>query len=191
MKVSREQAAENRERILQAAARLFRENGIDGVGIDGIMKSAGLTHGGFYGHFSSKDDLAAEACNRSFVRSADRWAAMAETSPETALHDIVDSYLSPRHRDEPGTGCSLAALAGDMPRQPPAMRRGFTASLRSHIETLTRLLTGRTAGDRRQKALAAMAGLVGAVTLARAVDDKALSSEILAAAAAVFGDAGQ
>jgi TetR/AcrR family transcriptional repressor of nem operon len=189
MKVSRAQAEENKKRILRAASRLFRQNGLDGVGIDGIMKDAGLTHGGFYGHFASKDDLAAEACGRSFTRSAARWAELAETQPETALAEIVGGYLSARHRDDPGTGCSLAALAGDMARQQGGVRHGFTQSLRSHIDTLTKLLGGRGKAARREKAVATMAGLVGAMVLARAVDDPAFSDEILDASAKIFGGA--
>lgn len=188
MKVSREQAAENRKRILVAASRLFRENGLEGVGIDAIMKDAGLTHGGFYGHFASKDDLAAEACGRSFVKSAARWAALAEQQPDTALSEIVGTYLSAQHRDHPSTGCSLAALAGDVARQKGGVRRAFTDSLKSHIATLAGLLPGRTKAARREQALATMAGLVGGLVLARAVDDPALSDEILRAARAAFGD---
>lgn len=187
MKVSREQSAENRQRILRAASRLFREHGLDGVGIDGIMKDAGMTHGGFYGHFASKDELVAEACGRSFARSAARWAALAEAAPDTALGEIVGTYLSARHRDDPGTGCSLAALAGDVARQQGAVRRAFTDSLRSHLETLAGLLPGRGKAARREKALATMAGLVGGLVLARAVDDPGLSDEILKATSAAFG----
>lgn len=187
MKVSREQAADNRQRILDAAARLFRESGFDGVGIDGIMRDAGLTHGGFYGHFASKEDLAAQACARSLGRSERRWAALADSNPDGALADIVRGYLSRRHRDDPGAGCAISALAGDIARHRGPVRRAFTDSLRAHVDTLTRLVRGRSKAARRETALAAMAGLAGALMLARAVDDEAFSDEIMDAAVAIFG----
>src|SRR5262245_24790993 len=109
MKVTREQAAENRERIVNTAARLFRERGFDGVGVADIMKGAGLTHGGFYGHFASKDDLAAEACARALEKSAMKWSAILDTDANP-LDTIVASYLSEAHRDRPGSGCAIAAL---------------------------------------------------------------------------------
>ena len=122
MRVSREQVAENRQRILEVAARLFREKGFEGVGVDGIMEEAGLTHGGFYGHFASKADLAEQACAAAVGRSAEKWEAMARGGPETGLAEIARSYLSKRHRDNPGTGCAFAALGGEVARRSDAMR---------------------------------------------------------------------
>src|SRR5262245_10098091 len=113
MKVTREQAVENRERIVAAAARLFREHGFDGIGVADIMKSAGLTHGGFYGHFGSKDDLAAEACARALDRSVTKWDAIAAADGDP-LATIVGSYLSEAHRDRPGSGCMVAAVGSDV-----------------------------------------------------------------------------
>src|SRR5437870_9078504 len=113
MKVSREQAAQNRERILHAAAQLFRERGFEGVGVADLMKEAGLTHGGFYGHFSSKEDLMAQACARASARSRSLWSKLAERSPQDPLSEIAGVYLTSRHRDNPGEGCLMAALATD------------------------------------------------------------------------------
>jgi TetR/AcrR family transcriptional repressor of nem operon len=186
MKVSREQATQNRERVLDAAAALFRQHGYDGIGVADLMKQAGLTHGGFYGQFESKDELVVQACARSFAASHKRWLHDIETSPD-ALGAIVTRYLSTRHRDEPGQGCTLTTLAVDAPRRGRALQRAFTDGLRPYIDMLGRLLPGRRAEIRRERALVAMATLVGAIVLARAVDDRALSEEILSATAASFG----
>src|ERR1700716_2694511 len=180
MRVSREKAAENRERIVDAAARLFRDKGFDGVGVDAIMKDAGLTHGGFYGHFASKEALAAEAVACAFGRSA------ARQSDIGSLGELVSDYLSERHRADRANGCAVAALGADYGRQGQALRKVLTASVRRQIDRLASLLKRRGAA-RRRRALASYAGMVGALTLARAVDDPVLAQEILAAARDVFG----
>ena len=187
MKVSKEQMAENRERILDVAAQLFREKGFDGIGVADLMKSAGLTHGGFYGHFASKDELMAEASARALQRLQAAWAAMAREASaqgQEPLAVIEAAYLSPRHRDAPGQGCLLAALGSDAARQGPAVRRAVTEGVRAQVEGLASLVPGRTKAARRQRALADYASLVGAMVLARAVDDEDRSNEILRAAAA-------
>ena len=117
MKVSREQAAQNRERIVQTAAQLFRERGFDGIGVADLMKAAGLTHGGFYGHFSSKEDLIAEASARALMGSLALFVKVAERAPRDPLSAVADAYLTSRHRDKPGEGCVLAALGPDVSRQ--------------------------------------------------------------------------
>lgn len=185
MKVSREQAAQNRERVLDAAATLFRQHGFDGIGVADLMKQAGLTHGAFYGQFESKDELVVEACARSLAASHGRWLRDIQTSPDP-LAAIVTRYLSIRHRDLPGQGCTLTTLAVDAPRRGRALQRAFTDGLRPFVDMLSGLLPGRRAEVRRERALVAMATLVGAVVLARAVDDRALSDEILHATAASF-----
>jgi TetR/AcrR family transcriptional repressor of nem operon len=164
----------------------FRKHGFDGIGVSDIMKAAGLTHGGFYGHFASKEVLAAEACARA---RPDPWASWMDAPPEGRLEGIVRSYLTPRHRDDRARGCLFAALGSDIVRQPRPVRRAFTERFRSKIDILRSLVPGRSAAARREKALATMAGLVGALMLARAVDDPALSEEILEAASTVFGKA--
>jgi TetR/AcrR family transcriptional repressor of nem operon len=191
MRVSREQAAENRDRIIDVAGRLFRERGLDGIGVANLMKAAGLTHGGFYGNFESKEDLAVEACERVLARSSETWPAMAK-DPEAPLKGLLDWYLTARHRDRPGEGCIYAALASDIARQnSPALRRTFTAGLRPMIDTLVRIVPGRSRAARRQKAIACLSAMVGALILARAVDDTELSNQILAAARASSGEPGR
>jgi TetR/AcrR family transcriptional repressor of nem operon len=183
MKVTREQAAANRERVVEAASLLFRKHGFDGVGVADIMKAAGLTHGGFYGQFASKEDLAAEACAHA---GPDPWSAWMRAPPENRLAGIVRSYLTPRHRDNRTQGCLFAALGSDVARQPRSVRRAFTERVRSRIEVLGNVVPGRTAAARRDRAMATLAGLVGALILSRAVDDPILSEEILQAAATTF-----
>lgn len=177
MKVTRQQAAANRERILEAAAKLFRERGLDGIGVADLMKNAGLTHGGFYGHFASKEELMAQACARALGNSAEKWRGR-------PLSAIVESYLSTRHRDNPGAGCAIATLGGDVSRQGAPVRRAFTDGVRSLVEVLAGLVRGKTRAAKRRQALAVYASMVGALVLARAVDDPQMSEEILEAVAA-------
>jgi TetR/AcrR family transcriptional repressor of nem operon len=184
MKVSREQAAANRERIVEVAGKLFREHGFDGIGVADLMKAAGLTHGGFYGHFKSKDDLAAQACGRALARSSQRWVRRAEESAGDARAELIKQYLSEAHRDASGSGCVLAALGSDAGRQGRAIRRALTEGLGSLVDVLAKLAPSRSRAAKRQQALADMAQMVGAMVLARAIDDPTLSKEILDAAIA-------
>jgi TetR/AcrR family transcriptional repressor of nem operon len=179
MKVSREQVALNRERIVETAARLFREKGYDGIGVADLMKNAGLTHGGFYGHFDSKEDLLAEATAHAMGKSVARWQGLAARTPETALAQIGESYLSEYHRDHAGSGCSVTTLGADIARLGPKAQHALTAGVAGQIEVLEGLMPDQAAADKRRRALATYAALAGAVMLARAVDDEALSQEIL------------
>jgi TetR/AcrR family transcriptional repressor of nem operon len=179
MRVTRQKAAENREKIVATATRLFRENGFDGVGLDAIMESAGLTHGGFYRHFRSKDDLAAEAVAHGLATNAGRQAEL------PSLEALVSSYLSSEHRADLARGCTIAALGSDMTRQGKEVRRALTVHVRGQIDRLAGWTDGANAVARRRRAIATLAEMVGALILARAVDDAALSDEILAAGRAV------
>ena len=179
MKVSREQAAQHRERILEAAAQRFRERGFEGIGVADLMKEAGLTHGGFYGHFSSKDDLIAEACARALAQSLARWHKVADRASGDPLSALAGAYLTSSHRDNPGAGCVLAALGPDVSRQGPAVRHSVTGYVRSACDLLAKLVPGKSKAARRQEAISTWATLVGAIVIARAVDDPALSQEIL------------
>ncbi|MGY4289771.1 TetR/AcrR family transcriptional repressor of nem operon [Bradyrhizobium sp. LM2.7] len=170
MKVSREQMAENRRRILDAASRLFRERGFDAVSVAEVMKAAGLTHGGFYGHFASKDDLVTQTL--AHVLAVDAGGG-------GDLGAYLDDYLSPRHRDNAAGGCPTAGLAADMRHQTPAARAAMTAGLRSQIDRVSKALPQLDAADRRRPAIGSWAAMVGAVILARAIDDPALSDEVL------------
>ncbi|WP_434623270.1 TetR/AcrR family transcriptional regulator [Azospirillum sp. B2RO_4] len=191
MRVSKEQAAENRRRVVEVASALFRERGFNGIGVADLMKEAGLTHGGFYGQFASKEDLAAEACARAMEVMAERWDDAAETPPgDGALAAMLEGYLTPRHRDHSAAGCPIAALGVDVSRQGGAVRGAFTRGLRPFIDRLQRLVPGRSAEAKRRAALATLSGMVGALILSRAVDDPALSEEILDAARESLGRAG-
>ena len=182
MRVSRKKSAENRERIIDAAGALFRAKGFSASGVADIMKAADLTHGGFYGHFSSKDDLVAQASERAMARAAENWSKIVAAAPDAPYAALLKHYLSPRHRDDPGHGCAFAALSGDAARCGEPVRHAFAAGLETLIDIIADSIPGRSKAVRRRKAVAAMTSLVGALTLARAVDDAALSDEILGAA---------
>lgn len=182
MRVSREKAAEHRERIIEAAGALFRERGFGGIGVADIMKAADMTHGGFYGHFASKDDLIAQASRRSMARAAVNWRKLVAGAPDHPYAALLNHYLSPRHRDDPGRGCAFAALSGDAARCGKPVRKAFADGLEPLIDTLSEVCSGRTKAARRRKAIAALAELIGALILARAVGGAALSDEILGAA---------
>ena len=182
MRVSREQAAGNRAKIVDVAARLFRQKGFDGVGLDEIMREAGLTHGGFYRHFASKDDLAAEALTKALVRGTEKLSRF------TDLNGYVVAYLSDVHCADRGDGCGLAALGSDVAREGAGVRRALTDYVAARLGWIAALFGG-SAAARRKRAIATLSGMVGALILARAVDDPALSKEILAAAREAFGKA--
>lgn len=184
MRVSREQAAANREHILDVATASFRERGFDGIGVADVMHAAGLTHGGFYGHFASKEDLIAQASARGVARSVTRWQRLAERYPDNPLGAIAANYLSQRHCDDPGTGCTLAALGSDLGRQPASVRHGVTDGLRASFAVLANIVSGKSKAAKRDRAMATYASLVGGIVLARAVDDPQLAKQILTAVAA-------
>ena len=186
MKVSRTQAAANRDRVVEVAGRLLRENGFDGIGVDGLMQEAGLTHGGFYKSFGSKEGLTAEACAQAMTHNAAHRAALIDEAGKNALAALVNDYLSVGHRDRPGSGCAFAALATDAARRSTAVRSVFTHGLQSMVDQVVRITPGRAA-KRRDAALATIAGLVGALILARAVDDPELSRDLLAAGRRALG----
>ncbi len=185
-RVSREQADSNRTAITDAASRLFRERGINGVSVSDLMAAAGFTHGGFYGHFDSKDALAAEACRAAFDRSAGRWKKRIGESESdvSARAALVDNYLSDKARRSPGISCPASSLAVDAAREPSEspVRDSFAAG----VEELTGILaalqrTGEAEAGRRQ-ALADLSTMVGALVLARATAGREISDEILTAA---------
>jgi len=178
MKVSRAQAEENRERILDNAAQLFRERGFDGIGLNDLMQAAGLTRGGFYGHFESKDDLAAQATRRALQNNREQWKKQTDRS----LQAWVKAYLSDAHRDHIGAGCGLVALAGDAARGGPAVQAALAEGVQNLVATLQKQMPGADAGEQREQALAMLSTLVGALLLSRAVGDAGLSRELREAA---------
>jgi len=183
MKVSKTQAAENRAGIVDAAARLYREKGLSGVGVAEITRDAGLTHGGLYRHFESKDALAREACLRAFewtITPLDGLEQDANASALEKLQAMVDSYLSTRHRDHPGEGCPAAALATDAARAGPEMSEVFAQGVERNIQRFMRVLEGESA-EKRAQTMVLLSSMVGALALARATaaGNPALSQEIL------------
>lgn len=183
-RASREQVDKNREAIEQASARLFRERGLNGVSVAELMAGAGLTHGGFYGHFASKDALAAQACKRAFEESAARWERRIERAagdPQAILASLIEPYLTQAHCADPGHGCAAVALASDVAREPAdkPVRQAYVEGFRSLVKDMESTVASDNADTRRQEALIRMAMLVGAVTLARAVEGDTLSDNIL------------
>jgi TetR/AcrR family transcriptional regulator, transcriptional repressor for nem operon len=176
MRVSKERAADNRDRILNAAARLMRERGIAGVGVDALTEAAGMTHGSLYSQFGSKERLVEEAVAYAI-------ASKGREMPEVfSLGDYVSEYLSTAHRNGPGNGCPMAALCCDVSRQSDGVRARFTAGLRGMMGRLSgRMGSGLKQRQRDEEALAMIASMVGALVLARAVNDAKLSEEILRA----------
>ena len=173
MRKSKEAAAETRKRIVRAAARQFRENGIVATGLADLMKAAGLTHGGFYKHFASKDQLVAEATALAVDTLLEGMAA------HPTVKGAVAAYLSARHRDNPASGCPLAALGGELSRSDRKTRDAATEGFVRLVE----ILAGKAGtADARRRALAAAATMIGAMTMSRLVTDAKLSDEILRAA---------
>jgi len=194
---SRADKAESHERIVRVAAARFRESGVEGVGVADLMKEAGLTHGGFYRHFASRDELVAEAVARALrdgaraVSAVDR--ALSDESKQidgtpasrkrALLAVVLDGYLSLAHRDGLATSCAVTTLAGDVARSNDGARAAFTRQVEIYVELLMKLIAEDKQKARRMKALAALSTLVGAVSMARAVNDEKLSREILTTAA--------
>jgi TetR/AcrR family transcriptional regulator, transcriptional repressor for nem operon len=190
VRVSKQKAAENRQQILAAAARLFRENGIAATGVDMITRRAGLTHGGLYSQFGSKDAVAAAAILLASRNSARRLGRHTERPPAAqGLRKVVRQYLSTSHRDERGRGCVLAALGTDIARQPRAVRQAFTVAVKGAFDLMAGWMPDRAVSLRQQKAIAAFSAMTGALILARAVSDEALSQEILSVSAKSVVDA--
>jgi AcrR family transcriptional regulator len=172
---------ETRQRILDAAARQFRARGVSSSGLAGIMAEAGLTNGAFYVHFESKEDLIRAVLDDALSRREQVWRKL--DGAEGGLSSMIDDYLSPRHRDNPGRGCPTAAMVAEVAREPSATRATFTARVAAVIARIAARLQGRPAGQREADALAIYALMVGALQLARAVNDASLSDKILASGA--------
>lgn len=180
MRVSREQAAENREKIITTAAQLFREKGFAGIGVADLMKSAGLTHGGFYGHFDSKEDLMAQACERAVDQLLQAGEVRRKESNDTPYIAFLKNYLSIGHRDNPGAGCLMAALGAEAARQNPTVRSAFTQSAKRVAAALMEIIPATNKKKARENALVTLSMIVGAQTIARALDDEEVSQEVLA-----------
>jgi TetR/AcrR family transcriptional regulator, transcriptional repressor for nem operon len=185
-RASRAQAETNRQAITHVSARLMRERGIKGVSVSDLMSAAGLTHGGFYGHFESKEALVAEACTYAFKQSVERWnkRVAGEVSKADALQALVDGYLSTRTRDNPGTSCPTAALVADVAREPEgsASRSAYLSGVNELLGILESVQVGGTARTDRRRAMAQFSTMVGALLLARATAGDAISDDFLTTA---------
>jgi len=176
------QKERSHRRIVEVAARQFREGGMTRAGVQRIMEEAGLTHGGFYSHFGSKDDLVAEALVAAMTTARGRLLSDLEELPEgERLQRVAVRYLSRAHRDAPGAGCPLPSMCAEISRAPTTVRRVFGEELRKSIEQAEATLSGIDDGEAHVRAVGVFALCVGGLLLARAVDDDMLSDDILKA----------
>jgi TetR/AcrR family transcriptional repressor of nem operon len=182
MRYSREHKLETHARIVKKASVRLREKGAHGIGVADLMKDAGLTHGGFYAHFDSREALVIEAFSYAMERSTERWRKLAEqTPPDKRLATIVDSYLTAVHRDDPGHGCAIPTLGAEIARESPKTRKAFAAKLEQMIEMLAAQVPGVPHNAARKRALAAIATMMGTLVLARIAGNGDFSDEILGA----------
>ncbi|ANW04914.1 TetR/AcrR family transcriptional regulator [Bradyrhizobium icense] len=189
MRVSRIQAAENRQTVINVASRLFRERGFDGIGLKDLMEGAGLTQGGFYKQFASKEDLVAEASRRALESASRRWSDAAAENPDDPLGAVIAFYLSADHREEKMDGCPIVALGADAARQGPDVKAAFEAGIKAHLEVLGRFIAETDGEEPKGKAMAILSTMVGAVTLSRVVNDPDLAQALLDAAVEQVRDA--
>jgi TetR/AcrR family transcriptional regulator, transcriptional repressor for nem operon len=166
-----------RQRIIDVASRQFRENGVAAAGLAGIMAEAGLTNGAFYAHFESKEDLLRSVLADALSRREQKLRAALEGG--AGLKATIEGYLSPRHRDDPSHGCPTAAMVAEIARHPKETRHAFTGKVGEFIELMAEQIGEGSAEERRKHAMAIYAIMVGTLQLARAVNDKGLSDEIL------------
>lgn len=182
MRVSREVAENNRRRVIASAGQLFREHGFDGIGIADLMKSVGLTQGGFYKQFKSKEDLARAACEQVMSENLILWREKLEGKNHVSdLVNFARAYLSSTHLEQPEQGCLLAALAPEAARHKGPVRDVFAHAIETYTALLSPLMYGLSESENRAAALATVSQLVGALSLARAVPDQKLAGEILEA----------
>lgn len=179
---SQAEKAESHARIVRVAAARFREIGVDGISVADLMKEAGLTHGGFYRHFASREEMVGEAIESALQDGTRAIDAIVNNSRAT-LATLVDAYLSAAHRDGLASSCAVTTLAGDAARSNERARTAYTQQVDRYLELLVKLIDSEKQKSRRTKAITALSTLVGAVSMARAVNDEALSREILKSAA--------
>jgi TetR/AcrR family transcriptional repressor of nem operon len=183
MRVSRTQAEENRQTVINVASRLFREYGFDGIGLKDLMKGAGLTQGAFYKQFASKDDLAAQASRRALEAASRRWSDAVAANPKDPLGAVIAFYLSTEHREERMDGCPIVALGSDAARQGSDVKAPFEAGIKAHLELLGRLIAETDCEEPKGKPMGILSTMVGALTLSRVVNDPELAQAFLDAAA--------
>jgi TetR/AcrR family transcriptional repressor of nem operon len=189
MRYSREHKLETHARIVKKASVRLREKGAHGIGVADLMKDAGLTHGGFYAHFDSREALVIEAFAFAMDRGTERWRKLAEqTPPDKRLATIVESYLTPVHRDDPGHGCAIPTLGAEIARESPKTRKAFAAKLEQMIDALAAQIPGIPRKAARKQAMAAIATMMGTMVLARIAGNGEFSDEILGAGRAAVLD---
>jgi TetR/AcrR family transcriptional repressor of nem operon len=189
MRYSKEHKLETHARIVKKASVRLREKGAHGIGVADLMKDAGLTHGGFYAHFASREALVIEAFAYAMERSTERWRKIAEqTPPDKRLATIVESYLTPLHRDDPGNGCAVPTLGAEIAREGPKTRKAFAAKLEQMIDALAAQIPGVPPKAARRQAMAMIATMMGTMVLARIAGTGAFSDEILDAGRAALLD---
>jgi TetR/AcrR family transcriptional repressor of nem operon len=180
MRYSKEHKQETHAKIVKKAAVLLREKGAHGIGVADLMKEAGLTHGGFYAHFESREALVVEAFAYAMDRSTERWRKIAEqTPPDKRLATIIASYLTPVHRDDPGHGCAVPALGAEIARESPRTRKAFAAKLEQMVDMMTDQVAGVPRKAARKQAVATLATMMGTLVLARIAGNGEFSDEIL------------
>ena len=182
MRYSKEHKLETHARIVKKASVRLREKGAHGIGVADLMKDAGLTHGGFYAHFDSREALVVEAFGYAMDRSTERWRKLAEQiPPEKRLETIVEAYLTPLHRDDPGHGCAVPALGAEIARESPKTRKAFAIKLEQMIEMIAAQIPDVPRKAARKQALATLATMMGTLVMARVAGSGEFSDEILAA----------
>ena len=182
MRYSKEHKLETHARIVKKASVRLREKGAHGIGVADLMKDAGLTHGGFYAHFDSREALVIEAFSYAMDRSTERWRKLAEaTPPEKRVAAIVDAYLTSVHRDDPGHGCAVPTLGPEIARESPRTRKAFAAKLEQMIAMLADQVPELPRKAARKQATGAIATMIGTLVLARIAGSGEFSDEILAA----------
>lgn len=182
MRYSKEHKQETHARIVKKAATRLREKGAHGIGVADLMKDAGLTHGGFYAHFDSREALVIEAFNYAMDRATERWRKVtAEVVPEKRLSTIVDGYLSAAHRDDPGQGCAVPALGAEIARESLKTRKAFALKLDQMIDMITDQIQDVPRKTARKQAMATLATMMGTIVMSRIAGNGEMSDEILSA----------
>jgi TetR/AcrR family transcriptional regulator, transcriptional repressor for nem operon len=180
MRYSKEHKAETHAKIVKHASSQLREKGARGIGVADLMKEAGLTHGGFYAHFKSREDLVIEAISHAMDQSTGRWRKLVEDKPaDERLAMLVDAYLTTQHRDGAGRGCAIPSLAADVARESPKTRRVFVGKLEEMIDLFASQFPGQPDVAARREAISTIATLMGTMVLARVAGNGAFSQEIL------------
>ncbi|MFE0631388.1 TetR/AcrR family transcriptional regulator [Streptomyces sp. NPDC058864] len=180
--------AESREKVLRITARRIREEGMTRPGVADLMKEAGLTHGGFYKHFTSREDLMGQAAALALADGEGKMAESARRNPEAPRSGLIDAYLSARHRDAPGTGCALVTLGATAGRGDEALKQAYELQVRKYLELIGEAAQGDDPDAARADAMVTLSALVGAMLMSRAVADPELSDEILATVAGRLKD---